>query len=74
MREQEVRHPKFVKVFSIGKTFEGRDLLVIKIGARKPYEKPAVFVEGGTFCALHDYREMRWSDITFSGIHARGSN
>ena len=27
MRELEISHPKIVTVFSIGKTFEGRDLL-----------------------------------------------
>ncbi|CAB4066845.1 Carboxypeptidase B,Carboxypeptidase O [Lepeophtheirus salmonis] len=34
-------------VTSIGKSYEGRDLLVFKIGTPQPNYKPAIFIEGG---------------------------
>ncbi len=47
MREVAAAKPETASAFPIGKTFEGREILVLKIGRPKPYQKPAVFVEAG---------------------------
>eukprot|EP00096_Caligus_rogercresseyi_P000121 TRINITY_DN1032_c0_g1_i1.p1 TRINITY_DN1032_c0_g1~~TRINITY_DN1032_c0_g1_i1.p1 ORF type:complete len:314 (-),score=58.90 TRINITY_DN1032_c0_g1_i1:1260-2201(-) len=39
--------PDIATVFSIGKSYEGRDLLMIKIGDPEVNFKPAIFIEGG---------------------------
>ena len=36
-----------LKVISIGKSVEHRDILVAKIGFSKPYKKPSIFIEAG---------------------------
>jgi len=40
-------HRDFVKLQRIGKTAEGRDILVIKIGLNSSPRKPGIFIEGG---------------------------
>lgn len=47
MQDLASQFPHLVEVFSIGKSFEGRDLLVAKVGKKQNYEKPAIFIEGG---------------------------
>ncbi|KAF7282714.1 carboxypeptidase B-like [Rhynchophorus ferrugineus] len=46
LRTLELRFPQVVKVVSIGKSYEGRDLLVIKIGSGDP-NLPTIFVDAG---------------------------
>ncbi len=46
MRAWEKAHPDFVKVESIGKTEEGRDLWVLVIGRDRDRTRPAVWVDG----------------------------
>ncbi|XP_040571245.1 carboxypeptidase B [Lepeophtheirus salmonis] len=41
------KNPSIATIFSIGKSYEGRDLLVFKIGTPQPNYKPAIFIEGG---------------------------
>ena len=43
----EVTYPDHAKVFSIGKTFEGRELKVVKIGLESKKPKPSVWIDGG---------------------------
>ncbi|XP_040571453.1 carboxypeptidase B [Lepeophtheirus salmonis] len=42
-------NPSIASVFSIGKSYEGRDLLILKVGTPSPQGniKPAIFIEGG---------------------------
>ena len=40
-------HPDLVAVFPIGKSVEGRDILIAKVGLAKGYQKPAIFLECG---------------------------
>ncbi|XP_076358196.1 carboxypeptidase B-like isoform X2 [Tachypleus tridentatus] len=41
-------YPKLASTFSIGKSFEGRDLLVLKINTSKRSKKPIIWIDGGT--------------------------
>ncbi|XP_022248674.1 carboxypeptidase B-like, partial [Limulus polyphemus] len=41
-------YPKLASTFSIGKSFEGRDLLVLKITTYKSSKKPIIWIDGGT--------------------------
>ena len=42
-------YPDLAEVINIGDTVEGRPMLVLKIGSRKFSDKPAIFIEGGTY-------------------------
>ena len=43
----EVIYPTHAKVFSIGKSSEGRELIVIRIGLKNKKPKPSVWIDGG---------------------------
>jgi len=47
MRGLASERPDLVEVLDIGRSVEGRKLLVAKVGFAADYQKPAVFVEGG---------------------------
>ena len=40
-------YPRLVDVMPVGVSVEGRDILVVKIGFKKNYRKPAIFLEAG---------------------------
>ena len=42
-----VTYPKYAKIINIGKTFENRDLKVIKIGNEVKNTKPSIWIDGG---------------------------
>ncbi|VDM39618.1 unnamed protein product [Toxocara canis] len=46
MRDLAAKHPDLVGLINITKTFEGRDLMGMKIGTRSAF-KPAVFIDAG---------------------------
>ena len=46
-------YPDLAEVINIGDTVEGRPMLVLKIGSRKFSDKPAIFIEGGTYSGWH---------------------
>merc|ERR1711976_778578 len=43
----ENAYPDLAHVINIGKTVEGRDMLVLKIGTKRYSDKPAIFLEAG---------------------------
>jgi murein tripeptide amidase MpaA len=43
----EKRNPGLVQLEEIGRSYEGRPLIVIKIGEESPAEKPAVWIDAG---------------------------
>ncbi|XP_076334627.1 carboxypeptidase B-like isoform X2 [Tachypleus tridentatus] len=48
MKSLESKYPKLASTFSIGKSFEGQDLLVLKIRSGKDTKKPIIWIDGGT--------------------------
>ena len=44
----EKAYPDLAHVINIGKTVEGRDMLVLKIGTKRYSDNPAIFLEAGT--------------------------
>jgi hypothetical protein len=55
-------HPDLVRVFSIGKTHEGRDILALEVTARDrgPKLKPAALFNG-----MHHARELMTTEVVF---------
>ena len=54
MHYLEHKYPHLAQVIDIGKSVEGRHMLLLKIGSRKYTDKPAIFIEAGnyySFCA-----------------------
>lgn len=52
LRQVERAHPRLTRLHSIGRSFEGRDLLVLELtqraAGRKPEEKPAYWIDANT--------------------------
>ncbi|VIO94413.1 Uncharacterized protein BM_BM6935 [Brugia malayi] len=46
LRKLSRLHPNLAEIFNITKTYEGRDLIGIKIGSRSSF-KPAIFIDAG---------------------------
>lgn len=40
-------HPDVAEILNIGKSTEGRDLMVLKLGRKTKQVKPAVWIDGG---------------------------
>jgi hypothetical protein len=55
-------HPRLATLTSIGKSFEGRDLWVIELGAPSP-GKPAIYID-----AAHDGREATASEVALRAV------
>lgn len=71
IRETHAAYPDITKIFSIGKTLEGRDILGLKISdnASVKENEPAVLVNG-----MHHAREVMTTEITTDMIQYLTSN
>ena len=50
MHRLQLRFPELVEVITIGRTDQGRDILVAKVGQiNSGYPKKAIFIEAGVF-------------------------
>lgn len=47
MHQLERQHPGVAEVKNIGKSSEGRDLLVLKLGRKSQLNKPAMWIDAG---------------------------
>ena len=48
MHRLQLHHPDLVEIITIGRTDQGRDMLVAKVGNRNSiYPKKAIFIEAG---------------------------
>ncbi|CAK9294699.1 unnamed protein product [Gordionus sp. m RMFG-2023] len=53
----EAQKPKLIKVFTVGKSYEDKELKIIKIGEDTGIRKPAFYIEAGV-------RAREWASIT----------
>lgn len=64
LRRLERDYPDLVEIVDIGKSTEGRSLLLAKVGKKQKYDKPGIFIEGGLNLASYKYHSKS-STISF---------
>ena len=47
MNDLETQYPKFVTVFNVSRSYQGRDIYAIKISIPNASNKPAIWLDGG---------------------------